>query len=430
VAWYDKLDVSRIGAEARYRIFYYLYSKGLRARDLGISESTFYRVLHRKQPVSDSLLQRLLQHLTGQEFATLVSAEDRLRAAGVLRSDGSVDYSAAIEILRKPLQDPYLKSLLLKFVAEHFREDLRKLMSISVYGIRLQWSEDFEQFLRELKRRRRVSTDEMVRKYRSYFSRFLEGKELTEDLVLEVARHPIGWVRNIFRHYVQYLFYRRLIPPEVFGWIMGVVPSRSYRLDVRPYQIGLDDVAKTLQFLRQNHELYYLLYRLMLEGGLRLSHAIQVVKEFRPSEAVEIPAIGLATKRLVCFEDKGFCRYYAGIKGPQKPCEWAYLSTETLQLLQRYADRSINRSVVARYVKRHGLLAPKMMRKVSWRILVQVMPREVAKFIQSRFGELRISEARYEDLLSEADSYYPKYLEKLRELVYSSHMQRDESRYT
>ena len=56
-----------------------------------------------------------------------------------------------------------------------------------------------------------------------------------------------------------------------------------------------------------------------------------------------------------------------------------------------------------------------------------VMPREVARFIQSRFGELKISEARYEDLLSEADNYYPKYLEKLRELVYSSHMQENES---
>jgi hypothetical protein len=124
--------------------------------------------------------------------ATLVSAEDRLRAAGVLRSDGSVDYSAAIEILRRSLQDPYLKSLLLKFVAEHFREDLRKLMSISVYGIRLQWDEGFERFLRERKRRRRVSTDEMVRKYRNYFSRFLEGREFTEDLVFEVARHPLA----------------------------------------------------------------------------------------------------------------------------------------------------------------------------------------------------------------------------------------------
>ncbi|MCC6057505.1 MAG: hypothetical protein LM568_01115 [Desulfurococcaceae archaeon] len=48
------------------------------------------------------------------------------------------------------------------------------------------------------------------------------------------------------------------------------------------------------------------------------------------------------------------------------------------------------------------------------------MPREVARFIQNRFGELKISEARYEDLLSETDKYYPKYLEKLCELVYSS----------
>jgi intergrase/recombinase len=426
LTWYEKLDLSKVDQEARYRIFYYLYSKGLKARDLGISETTFYRVLHRKQPVSDNLLHKLLQRLSEHEFASLVSAEDRLRAAGILRSNGAVDYSAAVEILRRSLQDPYLKSLLLKFVAEHFREDLRKLISLSVYGIRLHWDEGFEQFLRERKRRRRVSTDEMVRKYRSYFNKFLEGRELTEDLVFEVARHPIGWVRNIFRHYVQYLFYRRLIPPEVFGWIMEVVPSRSYRLDVRPYQISLDDVAKTLQFLQQRHELYYLLYRLMLEGGLRLLHAIQVVKDFKPSEAVEIPAVGLETKRLVCFA-KGFCRYYVGVKGSQKPCEWAYFSTETLQLLQRYAGRSINRSVVTRYAKRCGLLAPKMMRKVSWRILVQAMPREVARFIQSRFGELRVSEARYEDLLSEADSYYPKYLEKLRELVYSSHIQENES---
>ena len=41
---------------------------------------------------------------------------------------------------------------------------------------------------------------------------------------------------------------------------------------------------------------------------------------------------------------------------------------------------------------------------------MKAMPREVARFIQSRFGELRVSEARYEDLLGEADEEYPKYL--------------------
>lgn len=120
MAWYEKLDLSKIDQETRYKIFYYLYSKGLKSRDLGVSESTFNRVLHKKLPVSDALLLKLLQRLTEYEFANLVSAEERLRAAGIARPDGTVDYSVAIEILRKSLQDPYLKSLLLRFVAEHF----------------------------------------------------------------------------------------------------------------------------------------------------------------------------------------------------------------------------------------------------------------------------------------------------------------------
>ena len=43
-----------------------------------------------------------------------------------------------------------------------------------------------------------------------------------------------------------------------------------------------------------------------------------------------------------------------------------------------------------------------------------MLPREVTRFIQSGFGELKVSEARYEDLLSEADEHYPKYLNYLQ----------------
>jgi intergrase/recombinase len=49
--------------------------------------------------------------------------------------------------------------------------------------------------------------------------------------------------------------------------------------------------------------------------------------------------------------------------------------------------------------------------------MIRAMPREVARFVQSRFGELKVSEARYEDLLAEADEYYPKYLEQLNGLI-------------
>ena len=49
-------------------------------------------------------------------------------------------------------------------------------------------------------------------------------------------------------------------------------------------------------------------------------------------------------------------------------------------------------------------------------MMIKSMSRGVARFVQSRFGELKISEARYKDLLGEADDHYSKYLAYLKEL--------------
>lgn len=83
---------------------------------------------------------------------------------------------------------------------------------------------------------------------------------------------------------------------------------------------------------------------------------------------------------------------------------------KVLELLRRSASSNIDRRTVTRYVARHDLLAPRYMRKVSWMLMVKTMPREVARFIESKFRGLKISEAGYEALLSEADEHYPKYL--------------------
>jgi len=99
-------------------------------------------------------------------------------------------------------------------------------------------------------------------------------------------------------------------------------------------------------------------------------HTVHIVKTFNPKEVVEILEIHLETSRLVHFQDKGFCRYYVGIRGPQKPCEWAYFPIETLELLKRFVGSNFDRRTVTRYAIRHELLTPKTMRKVSWRILV------------------------------------------------------------
>jgi hypothetical protein len=178
-----------------------------------------------------------------------------------------VDYSLVLQAIALATRDEYLKQALLRFTVENFREDLRRMLGLSLAHVVFRWEPGFEEFLRERKKRRRVTDPETIAYYRSLFERYLEGRVLSEELVNYVVSHPNKWLRNVFRHYVQYLYYMRRIPPETYGWLMEVVPSRSYRLDVRSYPIDLNDVVRTLSTLREEHGLYYLIYRLMLEGA-------------------------------------------------------------------------------------------------------------------------------------------------------------------
>jgi hypothetical protein len=46
--------------------------------------------------------------------------------------------------------------------------------------------------------------------------------------------------------------------------------------------------------------------------------------------------VDLETTRLVCLQDKGFCRHYLRVRGHVNPCEWTYFSLETLRLLEMH----------------------------------------------------------------------------------------------
>jgi len=65
--------------------------------------------------------------LTREEFEKIVSARDRLKSLGILRDDGTIDYSLALEILAIAKDDEYLKNAILRFVVQEFREDLKKM---------------------------------------------------------------------------------------------------------------------------------------------------------------------------------------------------------------------------------------------------------------------------------------------------------------
>ncbi len=413
-----EINVRAIGQDARLRMLQVLRNRlgfSNAYRTLGISKPSMRRYLKGLREIPDDVVEAMLKVLSKEEVESALTAVDRLKSLGLVKEDGSIDYSLASQIIALASRDEYLKNLMLEFVVREYREDLRKMLGISLSGVRLEWSDDFENFMVERKKRKKVKNKETLKYYKNIFQKNLENKVLSEELIEYVVNHENKWVRNVFRHYIQYLFLKRKITAETFGWIMEVVPSRSYKMDVRPYQIDINEVKKTLEFLKQNHRLNYALYRLGVEGGIRIVHALRIVESWNPNETVEIANIELITSRLVVFKDKGFARYYVGLREGVKRCEWAYMSLDTLNVINEVAPEKKNKRVVSRFAKKNNLIMPKFMRKVAWRLMIKAMDREVAKFVQSRFGELSVSEARYEDLLTEADQAYPSYLKLLKE---------------
>ena len=413
----DKINVRGLSRDTRLKILMRIREKyGYRAaaKLLNISLSSMHRYLKGVREIPDTLVYRMLEHITDDELNEILSGGEKLKILGFIREDGSIDYSLATQFIKAMFRDEYLKQLILKLVVNEYRSELKKLLGLSFEDVEFHWDDEFEYFLTNLKRRRKVSTPETLNYYKSIFEKFLEGRRLSERLVDEVVRHRNKWIRNVFRHYIQYLYYKRRIGPEAYGWLMNVVPSRGYTLDIRTYRIKDDEVKETFKFLRENHRIYYIVYRLMLESGARYLHILRMIREFNPDEEVEIAGLGF-TKRLVIFRDRGFARYYLGLREGSKRCEWIYFSLDTLEMLRDIAGHTLNRDILTKYVKRHNLVLPKYIRKYSWRLMVKTLGREIARFLQSRFGELKISEARYEDLLSEADEKYPEYLKYLKE---------------
>jgi integrase len=68
------VDLRSLGDEVRFRIFDYLWGKGVRSSELGVDPTYANKVKNRKARVSDALLERMLRMLSVDEFAMLVGS--------------------------------------------------------------------------------------------------------------------------------------------------------------------------------------------------------------------------------------------------------------------------------------------------------------------------------------------------------------------
>jgi integrase len=68
------VDLRSLGDEVRFRIFDYLWGRGVRSSELGIDPTYANKIKNRKARVSDALLERMLRLLSVDEFAMLVGS--------------------------------------------------------------------------------------------------------------------------------------------------------------------------------------------------------------------------------------------------------------------------------------------------------------------------------------------------------------------
>jgi adenylosuccinate synthase len=68
------VDLKSLGDEVGFRIFDYLWSKGVGSSELGIDPTYANKIKNRKARVSDVLLERMLRMLSVDEFAVLVGS--------------------------------------------------------------------------------------------------------------------------------------------------------------------------------------------------------------------------------------------------------------------------------------------------------------------------------------------------------------------
>jgi len=71
---------------------------------LGIAKSSLHRHLTGEEKIPGDVVRRALSFLTHSEFESIVGEWDKLRALGVVRGDGTVDYGVDLQDTRSSSQ--------------------------------------------------------------------------------------------------------------------------------------------------------------------------------------------------------------------------------------------------------------------------------------------------------------------------------------
>ncbi len=90
-----------------------------------------------------------------------------------------INYTFILQVITVAMKDPYARSLVLRYITQHYREDLRQLLETELEMNRLQWTRGFEEYLKT------------VHFYRDIFSTCSWKQQDQEDTEMGAGK-PLG----------------------------------------------------------------------------------------------------------------------------------------------------------------------------------------------------------------------------------------------
>jgi intergrase/recombinase len=160
-------------------------------------------------------------------------------------------------------------------------------------------------------------------------------------------------------------------------------------------------IQKSLRLLSKIPRKYQALYNLLLDSGLRIVEAIEVINSFK---AEKVEKIG------------NFYRIELGMFRGSKQAFYAYFSEPTFKMLAAEKIEHLKYYAASRFYGKHGLVRGKYLRKFCFDKMLEIgVPESIADFIQGRVAT-KVGARHYANLRRQADGHYAKYAHYLDEL--------------
>jgi integrase len=289
------VDLKSLGDEVRFRIFDYLWSKGVRGSELGIDPTYANKIKNRKARVSDALLEKMLRMLSVDEFAVLVgsTASQQMLQQLTVREPQSLGEAAIaldqyVRVLELVLEKyPQLSNIAYQKLVELLKSRVR---GYSVAVTR----EHVEAFEKLLKSKAPKTREERLR----YLRRALEdlGWELSAERLQEYIAELQEESPNVAQHTAKALklFIKHVLrDPNLYSAFK--TPRVEYGLTAEP--LTLEEVRAVARAIDWPPAKAY--FALLAETGLRPSEVLNVrLQDIDLSERMlKIMKAGNSTKR-------------------------------------------------------------------------------------------------------------------------------------